>query len=381
MVLQRPFSFSDDSVDVQFPKVHDPSSPKSIPLRGNLTPLAAAVHLFKLRRHQSVWYQNLYHTGNDPSPDPKPDYYARRETLEKWLEAMPETITKANRDWLTLEWHYLYVYASAPCPKMPQPCEEALTAIFNHCVQYAMKFRRILSDQNNRTVYTFHDALRTYYVGMNLLHALWHNEEIVLNEGNIGTAMEGIKATTYVLSAMTIRWQDAEGLRDQFRQEASYMLAKLQQKMDEFLLNAPAIPTPPPSLNPIQSHLHHQRHPRQPQTTLPPSPLEQQPEQNPHYHNPSHSLNSAAHLLPPIPNISSHLSNPISQAALDNRLTFDFVEWPEYNAAVAAMNNSSQNGQVYNLSGHIATADFGNVAFYRYDERSWEDVHVGHGGH
>lgn len=363
MVLQRPFSFSDDSVDVQLPRVHESSGHNTLSLKGNMTPLAAAVHLFKLRKHQSVWYQNLYHTGSEPSPDPKPEYYARRGLLEKWLEDMPATMTKANRDWLTLEWHYLYVYASAPSPKMPQPCEEALTAIFKHCVQYGIKFRRILADMNNRIVYTFHDALRTYYVGMNLLHALWHNEDIVLNESNIGTAVEGIKATTYVLSAMTVRWQDAEGLRDQFRQEASYMLARLQQKMDEYLLST-ASPQPIQLLPKPQAR--QQDGTAQAQLHCPQSEEESN---DSHYGPQTLHMYPSVHLLSPHP---SHLSNPISQAALDHRLNFDFAEWPEYSIAVAAMNNP---GQVFNPSGHIATADFGNVTFYRYDERSWDDVH------
>ncbi|KAI5805438.1 fungal-specific transcription factor domain-containing protein [Peziza echinospora] len=333
MVLQRPFSFSDEAVDVQLPKVNDASIPRKLSIRTSSTSMDAAVHLFKLRKQQSVWYQTLYHTGSDPSLNPIPDYIVRREKLEKWLEDIPETITKANKDWLTLEWHYLYVYASAPCPKMPQPCIEALNAIFTHCVQYALKFRRILADQNNRIVYTFHDALRTYYVGMNLLHALWHNEDVVLNEGNIGTAMDGIKATTY----------DADGLRDQFRQEASYMLARLQQKMDEFL-TAP-IPQPSP---PLQSY--------------------QQPNQQDQKYTGAGGGGDAG----VVGTIPSHLT-AISQSALDNRLSFDFAEWPEYNAALSQLNGRNlQNGQAYNPSGHIATVDFGNVAFYGYDERSWQ---------
>ena len=114
--------FSDDAVDVQLPKVNNLSSSEAGPaLQGNMTSMAAAVHLFELRKCQSVWYQNLYHTGSEPSPNPRPDYMLRRQQLESWLQAMPTSISKANKDWLTLEWHYLYVYASAPCPKVPQP--------------------------------------------------------------------------------------------------------------------------------------------------------------------------------------------------------------------------------------------------------------------
>src|SRR5690606_14631936 len=52
MVLQRPFSFSDDAVDVQLPKVNDLPSPNAAAssLQGNMTSMAAAVHLFELRK-------------------------------------------------------------------------------------------------------------------------------------------------------------------------------------------------------------------------------------------------------------------------------------------------------------------------------------------
>ncbi|KAF8461868.1 fungal-specific transcription factor domain-containing protein [Kalaharituber pfeilii] len=386
MVLQRPFSFSDDAIDVQLPKAHDIQNPKTINLKGNLTPMAAAVHLFELRKHQSAWYQKLYHTGNEPSPDPKPDYFARREVLERWFSAMPEGISKPNKDWLALEWHYLYVYASAPCPKMPQPCKEALMAIFTHCAQYAIKFRQILADLNNRTVYTFHDALRPYYVGMNLLHALWHNEEVVLNENNIGTAMEGIKATTYVLGAMTGKWEDAERLRNQFRQDASFMMARLQQKVNEYL-TAPS--TRQQSIPQVtQSHV----------TPLPPSrpsPPPQQPlqlgleSQTLLPSRPSHSQApcpvTLSTTLPAIttpvtlsslPALSQPLLHPLPTIY---QQTFDFPEWPEYSAALAALNGGRNALGVFNPSGHIATADFGNVAFYSYNERSWDETRAGMG--
>lgn len=286
MVLQRPFTFSDDSVMVELPKAANPDVVKRIAVRGTLTPMIAAIKLFELRKLQSEWYQHLHLSGNVPMENPKPYYQKRTEMLKEWLDTMPESISQSTKDWLYLEWYYLNVYAAAPCPKIPRPSDKAMAQIFNNCVNYALRFRSILQDSNARFVYTYHDALRTYFIGNNFLHAVWHNEDAVIDESNIESAIDAIKAITFVLSSMIVRWQEVETLRDRFREESK----RLQQKLD-YLLAPSALPI---SRGGVQSL--------------------------------GHELAS---------------------------------EWPEQSTI-------TETSQDYNPSAHITTADFGNVAFYRY---------------
>lgn len=288
MVLQRPFTFSDDSVMVELPKVASPDVSKRIAVRGTLTPMVAAIKLFELRKLQSEWYQQLHLSGNVPMENPKSFYQKRTELLKEWLETMPESINKSTKDWLYLEWYYLNVYAAAPCPKIPRPNDEAVVQIFNNCVSYALRFRGILQDSNARFVYTYHDALRTYFIGNNFLHALWHSEDSIIPESSIESAINAIKAIIFVLTSMIVRWQEVEPLRNRFQEESSYMSKRLQQKLD-----LTVHPAPPVSRQIVEQTLQHQ-------------------------------------------------SN---------------YDWPQAGTEIP---------QEYNPSAHIATVDFGNVAFYRY---------------
>lgn len=288
MVLQRPFTFSDDSVMVELPKVTSPDVAKRIAVRGTLTPMVAAIKLFGLRKLQSEWYQKLHLSGNIPMENSKQFCQKRTELLKEWLDTMPESISKSTKDWLYLEWYYLNVYAAAPCPKIPRPNDEAMIQIFNNSVSYALRFRGILQDSNARFVYTYHDALRTYFIGNNFLRALWHSEDSIIPESSIESAINAIKAIIFVLTSMIVRWQEVEPLRDRFREESSYMLKRLQQKLDITV------------------------HP------------------------------------------ASSVSRQTTEQTLQHQPNYD---WREVGTEIP---------QEYNPSAHIATVDFGNVAFYRY---------------
>ncbi|KAI5805925.1 fungal-specific transcription factor domain-containing protein [Geopyxis carbonaria] len=301
MVLQRPFTFSDDSVQVVLPRVEDTSLAQHLVTRGTLTPMAAAVHLFKLRQLQSNWYQTLHLCGNELLEDPASYVHEHTEKLARWREQIPETISQFTRDWLLLEWHYLNVYVAAPSPKIPRISAEAMTQIFGHCASYAIAFRAILNDSgNSRFVYTYHDALRTYFVGSNLLHTLYHAEGTLLpptaQEKDLERASESIHAIVFVLSNMIIRWPDSEALRDKFHSEANYILAKLKRRLDR--INAEKV-------------------------------QEQQ------------------------------------ERVLRNQMSFE--RWPTHNQQqLSPMSASGAQGIPFVMSGHVATPDFGNVAFYRY---------------
>ena len=85
MVLQRPFTFSDDSVLVSLPRVSE------APLINALTPMAAATHLFKLRRLQSDWYQSLHLSGSGLLDNPEEYIRHHTELLRAWRDQIPPT--------------------------------------------------------------------------------------------------------------------------------------------------------------------------------------------------------------------------------------------------------------------------------------------------
>lgn len=231
MVLQRPFTFSDDSVLVSLPRVSE------APLRGNLTPMAAAIHLFKLRRLQSDWYQSQHLSGSEPLQNP--EQYIQHHTLllNTWRDQIPPTMSTSTRDWLLLEWHYLQIYVAAPSPRIPLCSAASMQQIYSHASSYAIAFRTILSDSpSSGFVYTYHDAMRTYFVGSNLLHALYQAEDTLLpanvDEKELERAINAIDGVVFVLTSMIIRWPDSEAWRDKFQSEAGWVLSRLQRRRE-----------------------------------------------------------------------------------------------------------------------------------------------------
>ncbi|KAI5817433.1 fungal-specific transcription factor domain-containing protein [Pyronema omphalodes] len=216
MVLQRPFTFSDDSVLVSLPKgVNTP------------TPMAAATHLFRLRKLQSEWYQFLHLSGCEPLQNATEYISHHTQLLHQWKDNIPP-MSPWTRDWLLLEWHYLLIYLPAPSPKIPRCSSDALQQIYAHSLSYSLSFRAILTEAaNSGFVYTYHDALRTYFVGSNLLHSMTLLPS--LGDEKAESAIEGI---IFVLTQMMVRWPEVEALRDKFRSEAGYVIQRRRQQRE-----------------------------------------------------------------------------------------------------------------------------------------------------
>lgn len=336
MVLQRPFSFSDDSISVLLPRSVERSADKD-DWKGNLVNKASARHLFRLRQLQSSWYQLFYHTGDELLPDGAAYTATRRAELEAWYEAIPDSISPVVKDWLALEYHYIQVYVSAPCPKIPHPDDAAWKAIFSHAVSYAMRFADILGDVNHRIVYTYHDGLRTYYVGSNLLNAIWHKESVVLDEGNIQTAMDAVKATISILSSMVKRWDNASGLVEKFTGESQFMLGKLERKAKA-----------------VSERERQRRLAQAPQA--PPQPA----------HHPPPPAHSSDFFLPSHPPHPSHATHPLSTSPPQPQAQaqVQFPNWDTPLGDLPPVSLSSPEEMDSVMFGHLTTAEFGNVAFY-----------------
>jgi hypothetical protein len=387
MVLQRPFSFSDDSIDVQIPRVSSDEKESALgSWNGTLVPMAAATHLFKLRRLQSEWYQDFYHTGDIPMKDFETYCKPRRDALSNWFKEIPTTISQVIRDWLTLEYHYIQVYLSAPSPKIPQPSDEAWRTIFTHAVSYSVRFADILSDINHRIMYTFHDALRTYYVGRNLLQAIWDKEDKVLDQNNIAVATNAIKATISILSAMTKRWEDAQPLVEQFSKESSVMLTKLSDKSREIdaARERARIEKEQAAQKKKQQQQQQQQQAQLEKQQQQQKAYEQQQQkayeqhrqqqlnhprlQQQHHHHQQHQERHHHH--PQHQHQQSHLPPRNPSLVMDESGMGGYDLWSPGALPVSTPMSSSiippamQQEEIF--FSHLTTADFGNVAFYRY---------------
>lgn len=229
MALQNPFSFTDDSVMVQLPP-EDASVASTEQASGVTKPTstAMAMHLFRLRKLQSAWYQEEYLSGNTQFSDAEVDAFIgeHMSRLSRWYEAIPTIISASAKVSLLLEYHYICTYLSLPSPRIPHSCATSMQQVLEHSSAYATLFHSVFTKQQyNRVVCTYHDALRTHFVGKTLLAIfVYRREEIEVSEGILLSIKETVSTIGFILSRMSLRWPEVRGLRDGLLGDADYLV-------------------------------------------------------------------------------------------------------------------------------------------------------------
>ena len=255
MVHARSFSFTDDSTSVAYPSVlptvssGTPSSPVAGPHS-----LESALLLFQLRFAQSNWYQELFQASRDPLQCSSTYIWQVCQDMREWSESFPDTLPLAFKDFFDLELLYSYVYCLAPSCRVPAVSDYGKTLIFEYSIAYMQKIFPISRDPVNMAFYTYHDALRVYFVGSQFLAVLSENQEQLLNgvvpyvtvvEGSppppplpsrhtgMDNLNRSIKCITHIketLKTFGHRWEDSQALHSSFEAQAGSMLADLHQR-------------------------------------------------------------------------------------------------------------------------------------------------------
>ena len=181
MVHARSFSFSDDSTSVAYPSASTaPGTSGTSPVAGPHS-LDTALLLFQLRFAQSNWYQELFQSSRDPLQNSSTYIWQMCQEMREWSESFPETLPLAFKDFFDLELLYSYVYCLAPSCRVRDVSEYGKTLIFEYSIAYMQKIFPISRDPVNRAFYTYHDALRVYFVGSQFLAVLSASQDQLLN--------------------------------------------------------------------------------------------------------------------------------------------------------------------------------------------------------
>ncbi|KAK4121650.1 hypothetical protein N657DRAFT_577741 [Parathielavia appendiculata] len=181
MVHARAFSFYDDAVSVALP----PSGQLGSPLpKGPIAkpPPDASVPLFRLRRLQSEWYQTLYQ--GDPTqamPDSTSFIWAKCYEMWEWCEKLPADMPPAIREMLDLELRYSYVYCIASSARGAQVSSYGRLLIFEHTISYIDRVHDISKRSENVAIYTYHDALRVFFMGSQFVAVLRDAGDVLLS--------------------------------------------------------------------------------------------------------------------------------------------------------------------------------------------------------
>ncbi|KAM7216617.1 Fungal specific transcription factor domain containing protein [Rhypophila decipiens] len=272
MVHARPFSFYDDAMSVELPLVV--RSPPPVFSGGAISgpfSIEASSYLFKLRELQSYWYQNLFQADpSDPLPDPTSFIWQVCLEMRKWSEALPKSLPADILEMLDLELRYSYVYCIAPSPRTPHLTDYGRLLIYEHAISYIERMHDVAHAEKNAAFYTYHDALRVYFMGSQFLAVLRDIPEATLTANPIhvypypapgnppppplpehGKRMDAIPEpgkrlddhfqrsvqallkVTATLGKYGERWEDASSLKTSFETLSSEMVENMRSRIQQ----------------------------------------------------------------------------------------------------------------------------------------------------
>jgi hypothetical protein len=250
MVHARSFSFTDDSTSVALPS--QPASISASPGKSINGPhsIETAMLLFQLRQIQSSWYQELFQSSRDQLQNSSVYIWQMCQEMREWSESFPDSLPLTFKEFFDLELLYSYVYCLAPSCRVQTVSTYGKTLICEYSIAYMQKIFPISRDPINTAFYTYHDALRVYFVGSQFLAVLSKNLDQLLNGiitytpslagsppppplppnagvDNIDRSINCIKHITETLKTFGHRWEDSKVLLSNFESQAESLLAAL----------------------------------------------------------------------------------------------------------------------------------------------------------
>lgn len=180
MVHARAFSFTDDATNVGWPR------PSSFSRRASITGQMLsgsepAFLLFQLRRAQSHWYQRLFQSEPTPLQDSSSFIWQMCQEMKEWAEALPSTLPAGMRALFDLEVRYSFVYCIAPSARAPYMTDYGRLLIFEHAIAYLDRIYEISHSGVNTALYSYHDALRVFFMASQFIAVLRVAEDVLLS--------------------------------------------------------------------------------------------------------------------------------------------------------------------------------------------------------
>lgn len=268
MVHARSFSFTDDSTSVAFPSMLSAPPPTGVE-KSATGPhsLDAANLLFQLRRAQSNWYQELFQSSRDPLQQSSTYIWEMCHEMRVWSESFPKSLSPATRELFELELLYSYVYCLAPSCRVPAVSELGKTLIFEYSISYMQKIFSISKDPVNTAFYTYHDALRVYFIGSQFLAVLSVSFDQLLNAivpytvsiaggpptppipnpgrtDNVDRSIKCIEQIIETLKTYGERWYDSKALQASFEAQAQDINGALHRRWKQLQMQSHANSNP-----------------------------------------------------------------------------------------------------------------------------------------
>ncbi|KAI1330828.1 fungal-specific transcription factor domain-containing protein [Xylariaceae sp. FL0255] len=253
MVLTRAFSFTDATINVPWPRTSSFSRRASITGQ-YLSGSEPAFLLFQLRRAQSHWYQALFEADSTPLPDAS-FIWQMCQDMREWAEALPNTLPLGMRELFDLEVRYSFVYCMSPSARAPPLTDYGRLLIFEHALAYLDRIYEVAHSGRNLAFYSYHDALRVFFMASQFVAVLRDAEELLLagitpplppfdmNKAmplplpqrpgtpgidNLERSLGCLERTTRTLARYGERWDDSKSLRTSFEIISRDVLTRLR---------------------------------------------------------------------------------------------------------------------------------------------------------
>ncbi|RKF53447.1 Positive regulator of purine utilization [Golovinomyces cichoracearum] len=251
IVHARSFSFTDDSTNVALPsKIFTENTQINCLQRD---PMEDALLLFKFRMIQSSWYQELFQSSQSALANSSTFIWQICQKMQKWAETIPECVSAHRKQLFDLELYYSYVYCLAPSSRVKAVSAHGKSLIFHYSIKYIQKLAEIFHTPTNYSFYTYHEALRVFFVGSQLVSVLTDDQDHIFNTNtllasplgeyfkslplphvdrieNIRRSLNCIDQTRDLLGTFGHRWEDSKILLASFEAKACLLVESLSQK-------------------------------------------------------------------------------------------------------------------------------------------------------
>ncbi|KAF7853424.1 hypothetical protein EAF04_010716 [Stromatinia cepivora] len=255
MVHARAFSFTDDSSNVEYPSA-SPTFP-SMDHRDSVAgphSMDSAHLLWQLRRAQSSWYQELFQSSREPLPQGSTYLWKMCREMREWSDSFPDSLPLVFKDFFDLELLYSYVYCLAPSCRVHVVSDYAKNLIFEYAITYMQRIFPISQDPINKAFYTYHDALRVYFIGSQLMAVLSDSQDQIFNGscnasgtssssppplpavtglGQIDRSINCINHIRETLRTFGQRWEDSKALLSSFDAQAEPIITSLHRRKQQ----------------------------------------------------------------------------------------------------------------------------------------------------
>jgi len=178
--------------------------------------------------------------------------------MREWSESLPDSLAIGVRELFELELRYSYVYCIAPSARAPHMTAYGRMLIFEHTIAYLNRIYEVAHAVMNTSFYTYHDALRVYFMGSQFVAVLRSDGDTIISGANApvppalpgqpgppplpkrldgGTAGDNLDRSLRSLDRVSLtlrkygeRWEDALALLQSFEMISLEVLTWLRNK-------------------------------------------------------------------------------------------------------------------------------------------------------